>query len=209
MSDDVIARKLIADGNGLNEDRRLINLFTFINSLETNPSDQATLANIENILQQAEFSFNKQLAVADMCIKGSDQIREFMTEVGMIFLYFIYNHFLENDISKLRDRIEHVKTELAEAKLVRKNKQEYDALAKLILAKSSRPESAAQLEKIELEINELHERKKELEDKLAEKRKNTYALAVLLSDLEATNIEGTQFSHLNYIAFQNNISRLT
>jgi hypothetical protein len=79
------------------------------------------------------------------------------------------------------------------AKLVRKNRQEYDGLAKLIIAKPSRPESTAFLAKIELEIKELHEQKKELEAKLMEKRKNMYALAVLLDDLEATIDDGNYF----------------
>lgn len=96
MSDDIIARKLIADGNGLNEDKRLLNLFTFIDSLETSPNDKTISANIENILEQAQFSFNKQLVVADMCMKGSDQIKEFMADVGMIIISLLKYRIFRN-----------------------------------------------------------------------------------------------------------------
>jgi predicted nucleic acid-binding Zn-ribbon protein len=70
--------------------------------------------------------------------------------------------------------------------LVRKNRQEYDSLAKLINGKPSRNESNALLAKIKDEITELRDQQKELESKLADKRKNMYALAVLLSDLDVT-----------------------
>lgn len=70
--------------------------------------------------------------------------------------------------------------------MVRKNRQEYDSLAKLINGKPSRNESNALLAKIKDEITELRDQQKELESKLADKRKNMYALAVLLSDLDVT-----------------------
>lgn len=75
---------------------------------------------------------------------------------------------------------------MVEAKLVRKNRQEYDSLAKLINGKPSRNESNALLAEIKDEITELRDQQKELESKLADKRKNMYALAVLLSDLDVT-----------------------
>ncbi|KAI6183055.1 hypothetical protein M3Y97_00447300 [Aphelenchoides bicaudatus] len=177
MSEELIQRKLIADGHGTNEDRRLLNLFTNIYSLESNPDDLATLSKIETALSQAEVAFEKHLIVADTCNRDADQIREFMRQV-------------ESDIAKLRQRIEEIKEELVNAKLVRKNRQEYDGLAKLINGKPSRPESTSSLAKVELEIKELHDQQKELEAKLMEKRKNMYALAVLLSDLDATIDDG-------------------
>lgn len=82
MSEETIIRKLIADGNGSNEDRRLLSLFTSIHALEDNPNDLATRSKIEIALSQAELTFSKHLIVADTCIKGSEEIREFMSTVG-------------------------------------------------------------------------------------------------------------------------------
>jgi hypothetical protein len=84
MSEELIQRKLVADGHGTNEDRRLLNLFTNIHSLENNPTDLAILDKIEIALTQAEFTFEKQLIVADTCNRDSTQIRSFMTQVGKL-----------------------------------------------------------------------------------------------------------------------------
>lgn len=73
---------MIADGNGTNEDKRLIQLFMLINSLEDNPNDVATKSKIEIVLGQAELSFSKHLMVADACINGTEQIQGFMSGVG-------------------------------------------------------------------------------------------------------------------------------
>ena len=93
------------------------------------------------------------------------------------------NQFAEMSIGKLRTRIEAVKEELAAAKTVRKNRQAYDAMAKLINERPSRQETQAALEDFERELAELLERQRGLETQLMEKRKNLYALAVLLNDL--------------------------
>jgi chromosome segregation ATPase len=98
--------------------------------------------------------------------------------------------FSENDIAKLRDRTEKVKEELKDAQIVRKNRQEYDALAKQINTQPSREETTNTLEKLELEIKELHEQQKELESKLQEKRKNMHSLTALLNEMDATEEEG-------------------
>lgn len=82
MSDEVIARKLIADGNGTNEDRRILNLFANLHVLEQNPDDCTVLEKIEIALKQTELAFEKQAMIADTCVRGADQIREFMTEIG-------------------------------------------------------------------------------------------------------------------------------
>lgn len=88
MSEELIQRKLIADGHGYNEDKRLLNLFTNIHSLESNPTDVATMAKIEMTLAQAELAFEKQLIVADTCNRDANQIKEFMAQVGKLFFGF-------------------------------------------------------------------------------------------------------------------------
>lgn len=62
--------------------------------------------------------------------------------------------------------MEIVKEELASARAVRKNNQEYDALAKLIKERPSRIESNNALKRLQLELNEDHERQKLLEQKV-------------------------------------------
>ena len=55
MNDELIARKLLADGDGTNEDRRLsYTLFTLFEQLDRAPTSTATVARIELQLQVRE-----------------------------------------------------------------------------------------------------------------------------------------------------------
>lgn len=94
--------------------------------------------------------------------------------------------FLDIDslLDKEAERMELVNKELVAAKLILKNRQEYDALAKLIKKKPSRVETLTALKKLQTELDEDQKRQKLLEQKLSEKRKNMHLLAILLNNLE-------------------------
>lgn len=59
-----------------------------------------------------------------------------------------------------------VKEELASAKLVRKNRQEYEALARIIKEKPSRTDSVKTLKRLQEELDENCEKQKELEQRV-------------------------------------------
>ncbi|KAI6180915.1 hypothetical protein M3Y98_00772800 [Aphelenchoides besseyi] len=171
MSEELIARKLTADGDGTLEDKRLTSLFLVFQQLEKQPSESAQ-AKLELTLEQATLSFHKQILAAEVCEAEAERIKNISSRT-------------ESEIVTLKQKIEQIKDELTKAKTLRKHQQECDSLAKLINEKPSRQETQLELRKLEIEINELQNQQKELESKLTEKRKNTEVLFMILNDDEA------------------------
>lgn len=100
-------------------------------------------------------------------------------------------------------KIEQVKEELESAKLVRKNKEEYDELARMVTEKPSREKTARNLEKLEASLTQLHDTQKELELKLAEKKQKVQALTALLDDFIEVPGELTVLVILSLLLFCN------
>ncbi|KAH7712076.1 THO complex subunit 7-like protein [Aphelenchoides avenae] len=180
-SEEAIVRKLVADGDGTGDDKRILQLFALVHAM-ANPADRkAAESKILLLLEQAEMSMLKQTAVAEMLELEEEKYRELFVDT-------------EEQITQATEQMAQVKAELAKAKVVRKNRQEYDAIAKLISEIPSRSESQQSLETLRQEINDLQGRQKSLEQKLSERRKNIYALAVLLSNLSDC-LEGKYYIH--------------
>lgn len=91
---------------------------------------------------------------------------------------------IDEQIENATTKMEKVKRDLEEAKSIRKNRQEYDVLAKMIDEYPSRAESTKKLARLQQELEEQHEKQRNLEQRLSERRKNMYALAVMLHSLE-------------------------
>lgn len=87
----------------------------------------------------------------------------------------LYNK-IETQIAEVRQKIEKSKIELVNAKRIRKNKCEYDALASVINKHADRKESMERLCKLESEINELQNLKQEMERKIEKRRKQFQVL---------------------------------
>ncbi|CAK5074758.1 unnamed protein product [Meloidogyne enterolobii] len=134
MTEEAIIRKLVADGDGTGDDRRILHLFQLINSLGKS-SDSKSLLN------------------------------------------------------KNQEKMEEVKKQLAEAKQVKKNQQEYDNIAKMIKEKPSRAETTKKLKILQDELEEAYSKQKILEQKLIEKKESISTLAALLDELDETNKE--------------------
>ncbi|KAI6206728.1 hypothetical protein M3Y94_00945300 [Aphelenchoides besseyi] len=171
MSEELIARKLTADGDGTLEDKRLTSLFLLFQQLEKQPNESVQ-AKLELTLEQTALSFQKQILAAEVCEAEAQRIKNIANRT-------------ESEIVTLKQKIEQIKDELAKAKTLRKHQQECDSLAKLINEKPSRQKTQLGLRKLEIEIDELQNQQKELESKLTEKRKNTEVLFMILNDDEA------------------------
>jgi THO complex subunit 7 len=122
-------------------------------------------------LDQIELSVEKQLIQKHVIDTETKKYQELFVDI---------DEHIENATQKM----ETVKKSLEEAKLVRKNRQEYDALAKMIEEHPSRADSMKKLAKLQQELDEHHEKQRSLEQKLSERRKNMYALAVMLHSLD-------------------------
>ena len=85
-----------------------------------------------------------------------------------------------------REEIEETKAELVEAKRIRKNRMEYDALAKVIMTHPDRDTSGARLEQVKTEQTQLEEKQIMLEDKLDIRKKQFHVLVSSIHGLQAS-----------------------
>ncbi|KAL3097971.1 hypothetical protein niasHT_027516 [Heterodera trifolii] len=177
MAEEAIIRKLVADGDGTGDDRRIVQLFQLIIMLSKSNADTKSITHKILInLDQIELSFQKQAQISAITEIEIANYEQLCTEIDEM-------------ITQNNSKMDAVKRELAEAKQIRKNRQEYDALAKLIKEKPSRAETSKRLKLLQDELEEAYAKQKMLEQRLIEKRKNMYTLAVLLDNLEEMNKE--------------------
>uniref|UniRef100_A0A914L8S0 THO complex subunit 7 n=1 Tax=Meloidogyne incognita TaxID=6306 RepID=A0A914L8S0_MELIC len=176
MTEEAIIRKLVADGDGTGDDRRILHLFQLINSLGKSSDSKSVTNKIVILLDQIEFSFRKQQQIAQAMNCERENYEKLYEEIG-------------NLLNKNQEKMEEVKKQLAEAKQVKKNQQEYDNIAKMIKEKPSRAETTKKLKILQDELEEAYSKQKILEQKLIEKRESISTLAALLDELDETNKE--------------------
>ena len=123
--------------------------------------------------------------------------------------YSVLHEKVEAGITEARQEIEETKAELVEAKRVRKNRMEYDALAKVILTHPDRDSSAQRIEQLKLEQKQLEERELKLEQKLDIRKKQFHVLVSSIhqmQDLLANDEDrqtGESFHYYSAKYFQN------
>ncbi|VDK87766.1 unnamed protein product [Litomosoides sigmodontis] len=154
MNEECIIRKLVADGDGGGDDRRFVTFLTLLLKLIKEPElSQSLLPRVMKTLDAAETAMKKQVLISAM---NERQIQDYAT---------LTNH-IEQEIVKANEKMAAAKRELTVAKGMRKNKEEYELLAKMIEKVPSRPETTRKLEIIKKELEELHEKQRNLEAKV-------------------------------------------
>lgn len=83
---------------------------------------------------------------------------------------------IDKSITECQQKLIKCKEELIEAKRIRKNKCEYEAMAEVIDKHSDRCESLARLQDLEEEIKRLQQTKDEMQNKLEKRRKQFHVL---------------------------------
>ncbi|CAJ0952429.1 unnamed protein product, partial [Mesorhabditis belari] len=131
-------------------------------------STQATA--ILKELDTLEIFIQKQALIADLCVKEQKEYEEQCQAI-------------EDQIAETRQKMKEAEVALAEARIVRKNKQEYDALGKKVEEFPSRPETTRKLEEVNDELERLQQRQQLLEDKLSERRQRLYELEQIISNV--------------------------
>ena len=120
--DEVIRRKLLIDGDGGLDDRRISMLIKhYIKWCNTDPNSEENeqlAQKIEQQLQLCEFTMEKTNGVFYMNKKEQQN-------------YEKLNRNIEGQISEAYSKISDCKSELTQAKRIRRNRQEYDTLAKV------------------------------------------------------------------------------
>ncbi|NXY20657.1 THOC7 protein, partial [Atrichornis clamosus] len=184
-SDEVIRKRLLIDGDGAGDDRR-INLLvkSFIKWCNSGSQEEGYLQyqRMLSTLSQCEFSMGKTLLVYDMNLREMENYEKIYKDIVQYSLLF----FKENSIAAAHEKISECKKQILQAKRIRKNRQEYDALAKVIQHHPDRHETLKQLEALGKELQNLSHIKENVEDKLELRRKQFHVLLSTIHELQQT-----------------------
>ncbi|XP_063282907.1 THO complex subunit 7 homolog [Pelobates fuscus] len=174
--DEVIRKRLLIDGDGAGDDRR-INLLvkSFIKWCNSSSQEEGytQYQRMLSTLSQCEFSMGKTLLVHDMNLREMENYEE------------IYNN-IESSIAAAHEKIAECKKQILQAKRIRKNRQEYDALAKVIQHHPDRHATLKQLDTLGVELQQLSQTKQNVEDKLELRRKQFHVLLNTIHELQQT-----------------------
>lgn len=138
---------------------------------ETKEENHACYERMMASLAQCDCAVEKSLNVYKMNLKEQANYEKLSKEI-------------EQKISEATEKISDCKKELQEAKRIRKNRQEYDALAKVIQLHPDRQETTKQLQVIDREVTSLEDKKESLEQKLDMRRKQFHVLIAAIHELQ-------------------------
>ncbi|XP_052780898.1 THO complex subunit 7 homolog [Mya arenaria] len=173
--DEVIKKRLLIDGDAGNDEKRLTNfLRTFIkwcSSDETPDESHLTVQRMLATLAQSDHSIQKSAQVYKMNLLEQEK-------------YELLNKQIKNQIEEAEKKILESKKELAEAKQIRKNRQEYDTMAKKIQEQPDRQGTTKKLEFVAEELASLEETKTKLDLKLDLRRKQFHVLISAIHELQ-------------------------
>ncbi|GAB0087741.1 THO complex protein 7 [Sergentomyia squamirostris] len=181
MSDEeVIKRRLLIDGDGTGDDRRLnVLMKTFIKWCNTNDTPENTAATYDRMLAQ--------LAQCEFAVTKSDFASRMMEQE--LKNYESISQAIEKGIDVAKVQIEHSKENLVLAKKIRKNRMEYDVLSKVINQQPDRKKTLLQLDVVKEELNQLQDTRQELQRKLNNRRKEFLVLMRAIKELQGSLVE--------------------
>ncbi|XP_063995665.1 THO complex subunit 7 homolog [Diachasmimorpha longicaudata] len=173
MSDEeVIRRRLLIDGDGTGDDRRINMLLkSFIKWVNNPEVDNTLYERIISQLAQCEFAQKKTRLVSAM---SQEELKNYET----------LSKHIEVEIEEAKKAIDATKVELQEAKQIRKNRIEYDVLAEIINEQPDRQETNKKLETLKEELGNLKEKSERLEHKLEMRRKQFHVLISSIHSLQ-------------------------
>ncbi|XP_051163243.1 THO complex subunit 7 homolog [Leptopilina boulardi] len=173
MSDEeVIRRRLLIDGDGTGDDRRInVLLKSFIKWINNSDADNTLHERMLSQLAQCEFAQKKSRFVSNM---SQEELRN----------YENLSKQIEIEIEYAKKDIERTKSGLEAAKRVRKYRIEYDVLAKVINEQPDRVETNSKLNTLRDELGCLKEKSEQLERKLEMRRKQFHVLISSIHSLQ-------------------------
>lgn len=114
-----------------------------------------------------------QLAQCEFAVIKSDYASKMMKQEKKN--YEIVSSKIDSSIVQTKKQIEESKEKLVLAKKIRKNRMEYDVLAKIISQQPDRRKTTEKLEALKKDLHELGSTRRQLETKM-EVRKNEFAV---------------------------------
>ena len=173
--DDVMKMRLLIDGDGTGDDRRLNMLLKALIKWCCSEDDRNTIeVQYQRMLTQLagiEWNMTKSRMAAAMNQAEPEN-------------HEVLHQKVESGITEAREEIEGTKADLAEAKRVRKNRMEYDALAKVITTHPVRETSEARIEALRQEQKQLEEREVKLDQKLDIRKKQFHVLVSAIHQMQ-------------------------
>merc|ERR1711915_44451 len=174
--DEVIRKRLLIDGDGAGDDRRInVLLKSFIKWCSPTSPEEGFIQYQRMLgqLSQCEFSMGKTLMVYDMNLREMENYEKIYTNI-------------EQNITSAHEKIAECKKEIQRAKRIRKNRQEYDALAKVIQQHPDRHDTLKQLEALDKELQQLSKIKENVDAKLELRKKQFHVLLSTIQELQQT-----------------------
>ncbi|XP_065186471.1 THO complex subunit 7 homolog [Sycon ciliatum] len=173
--DEIIKKRLLIDGEGDGDDRRLNRLLrTFLRFCSPSCPEEERASLYQKLfvlLAQCEFAMSKLDMVQSMNCKELDNYSSLVDKI-------------ETNVEEAHQKIADSREELVIATQIRQNRQEYNALAKVIQQHPDRQETVNQLDKLSTELTELNTRKEQHETKLALRRKQFHLLMHSIYELQ-------------------------
>ncbi|ELT96373.1 hypothetical protein CAPTEDRAFT_6671 [Capitella teleta] len=193
--DEIIKRKLLIEGDGGNDDRRLTSLLKMFVKWSQSPSE-------DEISNNAAYQrLISSLATCELSMEKSHQV--FLMNLLEQKNYEALSQQIETQVTEAFTKIEELKEELSRAKRIRRNRQEYDALAKVIQNYPDREDMTKKLKDLDEELANMKETEQSLQRKLELRRKQFHVLIsslhelerILADDDEKEEEEGEAFDH--------------
>jgi THO complex subunit 7 len=188
--DDLIKKRLLFEGDSGNEDRLVNKLIkTFVKYSHNSASNQIPIKtngdasnesddNQENVYEQmmasishAEFGLLRNQFILDMNKMEQDK-------------YEVLYNKINSEIERAKKKIVESKKDLQEARKIRKNRQEYDILARQILNYSNRSEMQAKIKALEDKVELLKKQEGEYDRKIDLRRKQFSVVLQSLSTMK-------------------------
>lgn len=196
--EEVIRRRLLIDGDGTGDDRRLNVLLKTFNKWSQMPNDTESQLSLDRMLAQlaqCEFAVKKSQISAKMSARELQNYEKISEEI-------------ETNIENVKELIETSKNDLTHAKTVRKNKMEYDVLARIINEQADRKETDNKLSELQKELTLLEEKSLKLEAKLDMRRKQFYVLGASIAQLKAMVESDNNVEDLGLEPFDDDITEI-
>lgn len=168
--ENVVKNRLLFDGDGNGDDRRLNMLLKLTTKWghATNPNgdpeeDIKTHAKLRAQLLQCQWTDEKTKQVQKMNEREADTYEQLFERI-------------RSEIEQAEKEIFETKIELEQARKIRRNRMEYDAMAKQINVYPTRAITGKKKQETHAELNRLKEEEEMLEDKLQSRKKQFHVL---------------------------------
>ncbi|KAH8375633.1 hypothetical protein KR200_002877, partial [Drosophila serrata] len=174
--EEIIKQRLLIDGDGTGEDRRLNVLLKQFLKWANSKNDSPETSQIMYDRLMAHFAQCKLTAMKNV------QMLQMINAEGEHYRQLVGQH--QESIGLAKEEIEASKKELITAKQIRKNKMEYDLLASLIEEQPDRNGTQGQIATIRKEIDVLVQKKLKMERKFQKRRNDFTLLMYTIHELE-------------------------